>query len=85
VFSSPWYGTDDGYIVKNGDGTYYLMEKEAFDTSTVKHPYGEEPIAANAPVLQTQFFGKYVCGKQGGATFVDAIRPDVSGNCPSKT
>ena len=87
VFSRLWRGTMDGYVVKDGSQRYFLQEKVHYETSNRKNSILEEekPIAASPSVLQSQFFGKYVCGTRGGATFAEAIRPDTSGNCPSGT
>jgi len=42
-------------------------------------------IPANAPVLQTLFYGKYFCGTRGGESFENVIRPSVDGKCPTDT
>lgn len=37
------------------------------------------------PVLETTFYGNQICGKRGGDSYSDVVRPDINNKCPNNT
>jgi len=85
LFVREWLGTQEGCFV----GGRQIMTKAGYNSwasnGNNDNPPPCVPIPANAPVMQTEFHGKYFCGVKGGESFENVIRPSVEGACPAGT
>jgi hypothetical protein len=86
MFESTWDGTVDGCETKLHRREPFI---ETWEDYTMRNTASKtnKPKCTNIepvdPIVQSNAFGKYVCGKQGSLTFGTVIRPDSSNNCPT--
>ena len=62
-----------------------LEEKCIEWTQHRRHRTCANKIEARDPIKMADLEGVKICGKRGGKPFVDAIRPNSDGDCPSNT
>lgn len=62
-----------------------LEEKCIEWTHHRRHRTCANKIEAQEPIKMADLDGVKICGKRGGKPFVDAIRPNSDGDCPSNT
>ena len=96
AFSRTWYGSNVGCdcrgVVKPTEGSVLytpddyrrnwerLTEKQICDSNL--ESAGCKTLQAHPPVVMGKFRGKRICGKETGASFIEAVRPDLTGACP---
>jgi hypothetical protein len=75
VFYMEYAGVNDGFLC-NG-GTTVSLEEEGSDCV---------PVKGFDSVKTTKFYGLHICGKRGGKSFNEVLRPDIiSKSCPEST
>jgi len=62
-----------------------MTKTEYADEVNNDDPNACESIPANEPIMQTQFHGKYFCGRKRGDSFENVTRPNLNGECPPNT